>query len=132
MPNILIIGATRGLGASLANAYASNPANTVYGTTRSPSTPPNHSANITWVPNIDLNKSGVGQALVNQLGQLGVSGGMVEGKDELRGFDVVIITAGYFATEDFEEGPKWEEEVRMYSIFPLSLPFPSFPLFPLH
>jgi len=26
-----------------------------------------------------------------------------------------IITAGYFATEDFKEGPKWEEEVKMYS-----------------
>jgi hypothetical protein len=24
-----------------------------------------------------------------------------------------IITAGYFATEDWETGPKWEEEVRM-------------------
>jgi hypothetical protein len=26
-----------------------------------------------------------------------------------------IITAGYFATEDFVSGPKWEEEVKMYS-----------------
>jgi NAD(P)-dependent dehydrogenase (short-subunit alcohol dehydrogenase family) len=121
MPNILIIGATRGLGASLANAYAAIPTNTVYGTTRSPSAPSNHSPNINWVPNIDLNKDGVGQALVNQLGQLGVAGGMVEGKEEVRGFDVVIITAGYFVTEDFENGPKWEEEIRMYSISP----FPS-------
>jgi hypothetical protein len=24
-----------------------------------------------------------------------------------------IITAGYFATEDWKTGPKWEEEVRM-------------------
>jgi hypothetical protein len=24
-----------------------------------------------------------------------------------------IITAGYFATEDFKTGPKWEEEVKM-------------------
>ena len=27
-----------------------------------------------------------------------------------------IITAGYFATEDWKGGPKWEEEVRMYSV----------------
>lgn len=26
-----------------------------------------------------------------------------------------IITAGYFATEDFTTGPNWDEEVKMYS-----------------
>lgn len=26
-----------------------------------------------------------------------------------------IITAGYFGTENIEEGPKWDEEVRMYT-----------------
>lgn len=32
-----------------------------------------------------------------------------------------IITAGYFATEDFVNGPKWDEQVKMYSrYFPMS------------
>jgi len=26
-----------------------------------------------------------------------------------------IISAGYFAREDFTNGPKWDEEVKMYS-----------------
>jgi hypothetical protein len=35
--------------------------------------------------------------------------------------EVQIITAGYFATEDFVEGPKWEEEVKMYSKLCISI-----------
>lgn len=118
MPNILIIGATRGLGASLANLYASTPSNTVYGTTRSPSGPKTLNEKIVWVPNIDVSQEGVGASLVNQLGQLGVAGGMIEGENEVRGFDIVVITAGYFATEDFANGPKWAEQVKMYSASP--------------
>jgi hypothetical protein len=34
---------------------------------------------------------------------------------EERAHEWQIITAGYFATEDFVNGPKWEEEVKMYS-----------------
>ncbi|TVY57843.1 putative oxidoreductase [Lachnellula suecica] len=113
MPNILIIGATRGLGASLANLYASTPSNKVYGTTRSAHAPKHHSSAITWVPHIDLSREGVGEALVK-----GLQGVKVEG-----GFEVVVITAGYFATEDFEEGPKWEEEVRMYTTSSIAPPF---------
>ncbi|TVY14184.1 putative oxidoreductase [Lachnellula arida] len=123
MPNILIIGATRGLGASLANLYASTPTNTVYGTTRSPSGPKGLNEKIVWVPNIDVSEEGVGASLVNQLGQLGVAGGMIEGKDEVRGFDVVVITAGYFATEDFTNGPRWAEQVKMYTTSSISPPF---------
>jgi NAD(P)-dependent dehydrogenase (short-subunit alcohol dehydrogenase family) len=97
MPNILIIGATRGLGASLANAYASNPSNNVFGTTRSPSGP-SHSKlhkNITWVRDIDVSDSGVGTRLVNQLGALGGGGGMVKGG--VKALDVVVsnATLGY-------------------------------------
>jgi hypothetical protein len=33
-----------------------------------------------------------------------------------------IITAGYFATEDWVNGPKWEEQVKMYSKIISSLP----------
>jgi NAD(P)-dependent dehydrogenase (short-subunit alcohol dehydrogenase family) len=135
MVNVLIIGATRGLGAALANAYASDSSNTVFGTTRSAAGPSGdkcHKA-ITWVPHIDLMNSGVGASLANQLGMLGVSGGMVEGG--VKHLDIVvrhshlqvppfstctdraqIITAGYFATEDFTNGPKWDEEIKMYSL----------------
>jgi hypothetical protein len=90
MVNVLIIGATRGLGAALANAYAKDSSNTVFGTTRSSSAPSDekyHKA-ITWVPHIDLMNPGVGAALVNQLGMLGVSGGMVEGG--VKHFDAVV------------------------------------------
>jgi len=34
-------------------------------------------------------------------------------REVVMGFGLQIITAGYFATEDFESGPKWEEEVKM-------------------
>jgi NAD(P)-dependent dehydrogenase (short-subunit alcohol dehydrogenase family) len=90
MPRILIIGATRGLGASLANAYASQPDTTVFGTTRSAAGPKHGktSEEIIWVPHIDLSEEGVGQKLVNQLGMLGGGGGMTEGG--VRGFDVVV------------------------------------------
>lgn len=40
MPNILIIGATRGLGASLANYYKSDPSNHVLATARTANPPP--------------------------------------------------------------------------------------------
>jgi NAD(P)-dependent dehydrogenase (short-subunit alcohol dehydrogenase family) len=90
MPNILIIGATRGLGASLAKAYASQPNTTVYGTTRAATGPTGLDDKIAWVPHIDVSDSGVGKRLVNQLGSLGVAGGMVEEENEVRGFDVVV------------------------------------------
>ena len=90
MANVLIIGATRGLGASLANAYASQPSTTVFGTTRSAAGPKGGKLNekIIWVPNIDVSEEGVGKKLVNQLGMLGGGGGMVEGG--VKGFDVVV------------------------------------------
>jgi len=123
MSRVLIIGATRGLGASLANTFAAKPSTTVFGTTRSPSAPKHSKVNekIVWIPNIDVSQENVGRNLVNQLGALGGGGGMVEGG--VKGFDVVIITAGYFATEDFETGPKWEEEVKMYTTSAISPPF---------
>jgi NAD(P)-dependent dehydrogenase (short-subunit alcohol dehydrogenase family) len=86
MPTILIIGATRGLGASLAALYAAQPHTTVFGTTRSAEGTPNDG--IVWVPSIDVSQEGVGRRLVNQLGVLGGGGGMVEGG--VKGFDVVV------------------------------------------
>ncbi|KAI9730028.1 MAG: hypothetical protein M1818_008297 [Claussenomyces sp. TS43310] len=132
MPNVLIIGATRGLGASLANAYASRDNNTVFGTTRSAHGPESDglSRDIHWVPNIDLTSPDVGGALTNQLGQLGVGNDMVEGG--IKGFDVVIITAGYFFTEDFTVGPQWEEEIKMYTTSSVAPPFIVHALFRAH
>ncbi|KAL3420359.1 short chain dehydrogenase reductase family superfamily [Phlyctema vagabunda] len=123
MPNVLIVGATRGLGASLANIYASQKDTTVFGTARAPAAPKDSklSDKIIWVPNIDLSVEGVGTRLVNQLPGLGAGGGMVAGG--LKAFDVVIITAGFFATEDFVNGPNWADEVSMYTTSAIAPPF---------
>jgi len=116
MPNILIIGATRGLGASLANQYAKQEGTTVYGTTRSAEAPKKKELDerIVWVKSVDVSVKDVGERLVSQLdGLVGV----------VKGLDFVIITAGYFATEDWKEGPKWNEEVKMYTTSAISVPF---------
>ena len=102
MPSILIVGATRGLGAALVKAYASDSSNTVYATTRSSSSPSDPTGkNITWLPSIDIASQSGGSSLANQL----------KGKV----IDTVIITAGYFPLETFDE-PKWEDEVKTYTI----------------
>lgn len=88
MPTILIIGATRGLGASLANQYADQESTTVFGTTRSDTAPEGLNSKINWIPHIDVADSGVGARLVNQLGSLGGGGGMTEGG--VKAFDVVV------------------------------------------
>jgi short-subunit dehydrogenase len=56
---------------------------------------------ITWIPNIDLAKPTVGIDLA----------GALKGK----AIDTLIITAGYFATEDFGNA-KWDEQIKMYTI----------------
>ena len=78
MPNVLIVGATRGLGASLANQYATHPSTTVYGTTRSAEPPKGkgHNEGIKWAKGIDLNEAGAGKKLVEELGAIGLKGGL--------------------------------------------------------
>lgn len=88
MTTVLIIGATRGLGASLANAYVEQKDTTVFGTTRSAAAPEGLNEKINWVPHIDVADSGVGGRLVNQLGSLGGGGGMTAGG--VKTFDVVV------------------------------------------
>ncbi|KAJ7208579.1 oxidoreductase [Mycena pura] len=101
MSTVLIVGATRGLGASLAAAYASS-GSTVYATARSSSPPTSPAdANITWIPGIDIASESGGTALASALPIHTV-------------IDVLIITAGYFVSESFDE-PRWAEEVRMYT-----------------
>ncbi|KAK1656311.1 oxidoreductase [Colletotrichum phormii] len=104
MSPVLVVGGTRGLGASLVKQYAADAGNTVYGTTRSEEGPEGFSDAVKWLPGIDLMDENVGKTLVSVLG----------GSKPL---STVIITAGYFATEDFsaDKGPNWAEEQRMYT-----------------
>lgn len=97
--NILIVGATRGLGASLRVLYSKSPSNHVFGTTRSSSSEPTSS--ITWLTGIDVAQPDVGQKIVSQL-------------PSSTKLSTVIITAGYFGFETFDE-PDWEKQVRMYT-----------------
>ncbi|OLN96584.1 putative oxidoreductase [Colletotrichum chlorophyti] len=104
MSPILIVGATRGLGASLTKQYAADADNVVYGTTRSSDGPNGFPESVKWIPGIDLTDSKVGDKLVRLL-----SGS--------RPLSTVIITAGYFSTEDLsaDKGPNWAEEQLMYT-----------------
>ncbi|KAH6689431.1 oxidoreductase [Plectosphaerella plurivora] len=104
MSPILIIGATRGLGGALTKLYAERPDSTVYGTTRSATAPDGFPDSVKWLPEVDLTQPSVGSHLVRLLG----------GSQPL---GAVIITAGYFSTEDLtaEKGPNWEQELRMYT-----------------
>ncbi|RHZ45224.1 oxidoreductase, short chain dehydrogenase/reductase family superfamily [Aspergillus thermomutatus] len=104
--NILIVGATRGLGASLRRLYASKASSTttVFATTRS-SAPPEDSSEsesrVSWLQNVDISQPDVGDTLVSQL-------------PSSTKLSSVIITAGYFGFESFDD-PDWEKEVRMYT-----------------
>ncbi|CEJ56202.1 Putative Oxidoreductase, short chain dehydrogenase/reductase family superfamily [Penicillium brasilianum] len=102
--NILIVGATRGLGASLAALYSKNPSIHVFGTSRS-STPPSE-PKITWLTGIDVSESNVGEKLVSQV-------------PPSTKFSTVIITAGYFGLETFDT-PDWEKQTKMYTVSAIS------------
>lgn len=102
MPDILIVGATRGLGSSLLSYFSEQPLSRVYGTTRSSATPTSPSR-AQWISSIDLSTPQCGTTLASKLKDLKVK------------LDTVIITAGYFGTESFDEGPDWDREVKMYT-----------------
>jgi len=104
MPNILVVGATRGLGAALVSHYRCQPSTTVYATSRSSSPPSSPSAsNIHWLTSIDLMSPSCGTDLTSSLKSTKI--------------DTLYITAGYFATEDFsaKDGVNWDNEVKMYT-----------------
>jgi NAD(P)-dependent dehydrogenase (short-subunit alcohol dehydrogenase family) len=68
MPSVLVIGATRGLGASLAKKYG-EAGWVVYGTTRSAEGPEasDAPADVKWIPNVDLLEKGAGLTISNFL-----------------------------------------------------------------
>lgn len=99
MSDILIVGASRGLGASLVKKYAAETKGTVYATSRSKPTSETVK-NVRNIPGIDLTSKAAGSDLASALKQQGAQIGSV------------IITAGYFGTETFDE-PKWEDEIKM-------------------
>ncbi|KAF2845210.1 NAD(P)-binding protein [Plenodomus tracheiphilus IPT5] len=98
---ILIVGATRGLGDSLVQTYAAQADNRVLATART-SKPPASTKNITYIPSIDLESPQAGGDVLKHLDTRGVSH-----------LDLVIITAGYFATETLKE-PSFSAQERMY------------------
>ncbi|KAL4965984.1 oxidoreductase, short chain dehydrogenase/reductase family superfamily [Aspergillus stella-maris] len=99
--NILIVGATRGLGASLRTLYASKPSTHVFATTRSEKEPDSSQSNTTWIPNIDLTNPNVGTNLTSQL-------------PSSTKLSSLIITAGFFGLESFDD-PSWNKQVQMYT-----------------
>ncbi|KAF3055140.1 C-factor [Daldinia childiae] len=115
MTSVLIIGATRGLGAALVKEYASNPKTLTYATTRSDAAPSGFPDGIKWLSGIDLTNQHVGDNLSSQL----------EGEKPI---DIVIINAGRFMTEDFSKsgGPNWDDELTMYTVSSIA------PLFIVH
>ncbi|PVH92314.1 NAD(P)-binding protein [Periconia macrospinosa] len=101
MPVILIVGATRGLGASLAKTYASESTNQVLATARS-SSPPENANNLSYIPNIDISSTQASKTLVEYLDA-----------HAIKHIDIVIVTAGYFATESLQK-PSFEAQETMY------------------
>lgn len=99
--NILIVGATRGLGASLADAYSKVPSNHVFVTSRAPAQEPSDNPKITWIKGIDVSHHDACQKVVSQL-------------PPTTKLSTVIITAGYFGFETFES-LDWEKQMRMYT-----------------
>lgn len=101
MSTVLVIGATRGLGASLVKRYAGDSMNFVFATSRSAEAPKS-TQNISYISSIDVASESAGTSLVSKI------------KPTKKSLDVLIITAGYFGTESFDE-PKWADEIKMYT-----------------
>lgn len=101
MSTVLVIGASRGLGASLVKKYAADSHNFVFATSRSAEAPKSIQ-NISYIAGIDVASETAGATLVSHL------------KPAKCSLDTVIITAGYFGTESFDE-PKWADEIKMYT-----------------
>lgn len=103
MKTVLIIGATRSLGASLAHQYASLPNHRVYATARyhAPTTNP-HPHSLTYIPNIDITHENASRLISLQWAES--SGTKI---------DLLIVCASYFHHETLET-LNMEKEVQMY------------------
>lgn len=99
MPNVLVVGATRGLGREIAQQYAQIEYS-VFGTARS-GPPKDAHHDVHWISGVDIAQESAGKTIV----------------DGLKGHkqDIVIISAGFFVKESLDE-PNFEEEVNMYKI----------------
>jgi len=100
MPNVLVVGATRGLGQQIAKQYAQREFS-VFGTARSTTKPKDGHHDIHWLTGVDVAEESAGPTIVT-----GLKGHKL---------DVVILAAGYFGKESFEE-PDYAAEVKMYKI----------------
>ncbi|KAF2738309.1 NAD(P)-binding protein [Polyplosphaeria fusca] len=98
MRNILIVGATRGLGHSLATQYAKD-GKTVYATARYSHTQ-TITSGINWMANIDITRQGCARSI------------SAHWQEETEA-DLVVICAGYFASET-SSGLDYDKEVAMY------------------
>lgn len=118
MPSALIVGATgvckpqmttcclacaynslQGLGYEVTKLYASKGYKT-FGTARS-KTPANSSSSITWIKGVDVTDAGAGKVIVD-----GLNGDKP---------DVIIVTAGLFPKEEFDQ-PDFDAEVNTYKV----------------
>lgn len=98
MRNILIVGATRGLGRSLAEQYATAGKH-VHCTSRYAATQ-TFSPNVHWISHVDIASEGAGRQLALKYQDTNI--------------DLVIVCAGYFAKEPSLEELNWDKEVTMY------------------
>ncbi|OJD35674.1 short chain dehydrogenase reductase family superfamily [Diplodia corticola] len=102
---VLVVGASRGLGASLLKQYTEGPSSTiVFGTARQGSPPTSGPQDVTWLPNIDVSGPEAGTSIVD--GYKSHSNSPI---------DILIITAGYFGKESFD-APSYDAQVSMYKI----------------
>lgn len=99
MPNVLVVGATRGLGREIVKQYA-HKGYSVFGTARS-GPPKDDRDNVNWISGVDIGEQTAGQTIVDGLGGQKV--------------DVLIISAGFFVKESLDE-PDFDKEVEMYRV----------------
>ena len=111
MRNILVVGASRGLGQALVQYYASKPSTSVYGSVRKdPPLKGSGSTNIKWLSNVDLMKPTCGSDLASQVKDVS--------------FSTIFLTAGIFKLESFDDpGPDWDVEVATYTTSAIAPPF---------
>jgi len=100
----VVIGATRGLGKAICEyTLSKGSASAVYGTTRKSTAPdPTSSSpsNLKWITDVDIGTPGAGKAVI-------------AGYSASAPIKTLIVSAGYFATEEFPT-LDWKAEETMY------------------